>query len=804
MKKYLNWNNFVLPPFGYKGSVLHHVTWLLSYQLTCSDSFEIGILVEWKFTRLHSGQTLERSKVPSLSDCMNPEVALEDQVGSPTLPVMQAGRERRPLKPGKMNSEATLEVDGRSPLMPGNMNSETTVEVDDRSPLMPGSVNSEATVEVDDRSPLMPGSVNSETTVEVDDRSPLMPGNVNSEATVEVDDRSPLMPGSGYSEATVEVDDRSPLMPGSVNSEATVEVDARSPLMPGSVNSEATVEVDDRSPLMPGNVNSEATVEVDDRSPLMPGSMNSEATVEVDHRSPLMPDSMNAGVNMEYDERRTLLPGNKNSVMAQEAHERSPLLPGSINTEDEHYVPEVVVHTKIYYRRWYILLLFSFLSATQGCIWNTWSPIANSAHTAFGWENADIALLSNWGPITFILSSFFFSWLMDTKGLRMACLGTAALVCGGSGLRCVTSTPPAVTWLTHAGHILNGFGGPVAMATPSVLSAVWFPPEQRTTSTAIGQVFNGLGVGVSFIIAPLLIQDMDPNGNGTGNASLTNPNAAGVMPVMPRLQDSAHVQQLRDEIMKLMYIEFGWSALLFIAILVYIPKKPPIPPSVSATVNRVDFKQGLREIIKIKDFWLLCIPYGIGSGVYNCWVSVLEVNFRGFGIGQVEAGWIGWYTTIASSAVGLLTGRFADIFAGHMKRFLLAFFIAACGLTTWLALSSIHILPATTATVYISTILLGASMAAVVPLFYELSCETVYPIAEGVTNGIITLANNVSGLIFLLILMIPSIGTTWMNWFLLGSLVASVPALVLYKERYARLILDTGSNTKLDCSSDQS
>ena len=46
-----------------------------------------------------------------------------------------------------------------------------------------------------------------------------------------------------------------------------------------------------------------------------------------------------------------------------------------------------------------------------------------------------------------------------------------------------------------------------------------------------------------------------------------------------------------------------------------------------------------------------------------------------------------------------------------------------------------------------------------VPLFFELTCESTYPIAEGVTNGFLTWLNNIPGLILLLVLMVPSIGT---------------------------------------------
>ena len=44
------------------------------------------------------------------------------------------------------------------------------------------------------------------------------------------------------------------------------------------------------------------------------------------------------------------------------------------------------------------------------------------------------------------------------------------------------------------------------------------------------------------------------------------------------------------------------------------------------------------------------------------------------------------------------------------------------------------------------------------PLFYELSVETTYPIAEGATTGTLALLNNIGCLFYLLISLIPGIG----------------------------------------------
>ena len=81
-----------------------------------------------------------------------------------------------------------------------------------------------------------------------------------------------------------------------------------------------------------------------------------------------------------------------------------------------HY--EIVTEScSVYKRRWYILTIFSLIAGVQAAAWNTWGPITGSAEDVFGWSDGTIALLENWGPIAYIVSFLFFSWLMDVKGM---------------------------------------------------------------------------------------------------------------------------------------------------------------------------------------------------------------------------------------------------------------------------------------------------------------------------------------------------------------------------------------------------
>ena len=79
----------------------------------------------------------------------------------------------------------------------------------------------------------------------------------------------------------------------------------------------------------------------------------------------------------------------------------------------------------VYARRWYILILFSLMAGTQGAVWNTWGPISSTAEEAFGWSDSTIALLSNWGPISYLVAGVFFSWALDVKG-EWSCISNEA------------------------------------------------------------------------------------------------------------------------------------------------------------------------------------------------------------------------------------------------------------------------------------------------------------------------------------------------------------------------------------------
>ena len=176
-------------------------------------------------------------------------------------------------------------------------------------------------------------------------------------------------------------------------------------------------------------------------------------------------------------------------------------------------------------------------------------------------------------------------------------------------------------------------------------------------------VVKGLGFRMVFIAGPLAVPT---SGNSTelyeiyinGNESL----------------QCHSVKEVRDGIMFLMYIIFGWCAFLFLCILVYIPANPLHPPSKTAAVSKVNQTTGLKRFIQNKNFWMVAIAFVLPYGTQIGWGSVLDVNLNKIGISQTMAGWLGFTAGIIGNICILLAGKFAEVFRRKMKIIIILFY----------------------------------------------------------------------------------------------------------------------------------
>ena len=68
-----------------------------------------------------------------------------------------------------------------------------------------------------------------------------------------------------------------------------------------------------------------------------------------------------------------------------------------------------------------------------------------------------------------------------------------------------------------------------------------------------------------------------------------------------------------------------------------------------------------------------------------------------------------------------------------------------------------------TASLYSCNILFAFLINGTIPIYYEITVEGVYPVAEGITTGVLSWLNAFTGIIFLFVMAIPSIGKSTKN-----------------------------------------
>ncbi|PWA28416.1 hypothetical protein CCH79_00015932 [Gambusia affinis] len=415
--------------------------------------------------------------------------------------------------------------------------------------------------------------------------------------------------------------------------------------------------------------------------------------------------------------------------------EREPLLaPTSAGTTNS-----LPVNSRVYGRRWLVLTLFSLLALMQGMVWNFWGPIQNSAVKAYGFTKSDIAVLVLWGPVGFF-PWLLFMWLMDKKGLRASLLLSAFFMLLGSTMRSIPLTDLHLRRLIHGGQFLNGLAGPTIMSAGPYLSTTWFAPDQRATATAVASLFSYLGGAASFIVGPLIV----PAPNDSQTATVAPPSTAFI----------------QSRIQLVMYAELAAIGVFFVAVLLYFPSRPPVPPSVAAASQRLSYRSSICRLLSNFRFLMIALAYAVPTGVIGGWSGVLDMVLTPAKVSQVNAGWIGFWSTVGGCVFGIGMARFADSIRGMLKLILVLMLAGASLSSTWFTLtclSTITHLPVTAAILYTSCILVGIFVNSSVPIFFELFIETVYPVPEGITCGVVTfLGNLAAGLLLFFLTFYPT------------------------------------------------
>jgi cyanate permease len=355
--------------------------------------------------------------------------------------------------------------------------------------------------------------------------------------------------------------------------------------------------------------------------------------------------------------------------------------------------------TRSYGYRWVILAAFMFIAAMTQALWITFAPITTDAIAYYGTSDIGIGMLSMVFMIVYIVLVLPCAWLIDTWGFRRAVSLGAIITAVFAMTRGLFADSFGLVFASQVGIAI---GQPLVMGSITKIAARWFPKEERATASGLGTLSMYLGILASMIATPLLVGRL-----GMKGMLLADGVAASL------------------------------AAVLFI---VTAREHPPTPAGVKGEDDRVLMLDGLKAMMRQKDFLLLLAIFFIGLGVFNGVTTWIEAIVAPRGFTAEQAGLAGGMMLVG----GIIGAVAIPILSDSLRRRKPFVILALVGLlpgllglafagTYWLLLAS--------------SFVFGFFLLSAGPIGFQYGAEITLPAPEGTSNSLLIVMGQISGIV---------------------------------------------------------
>jgi MFS family permease len=354
---------------------------------------------------------------------------------------------------------------------------------------------------------------------------------------------------------------------------------------------------------------------------------------------------------------------------------------------------------KVYGYRWIVLLAFMLIALMTQVLWITFAPITSAAAQFYGKPDLMIGLLSMSFMIVYILMVLPASWAIDTWGFKVAVGIGAALSAVFALTRGIFASSFTVVLLSTVGIAV---GQPFVIGSITKVAARWFPAEERATASGLGTLALYLGPLAAMLLGPYLV---------------------------------LHVGLAR---MLLIYgLATAATAVIFLAV---AREHPPTPAGRDERVLMLD---GLKSMIRQRDFIILLFMFFVGLGLFNSVSTWVEDIIRPRGFSITQAGTLGGLMLIG----GIVGAVVVPLVSDKLRRRKPFILLALCGLLPGL-------MGITFASGYglllLSGFAFGFFLLSAGPIGFQYGAEITHPAPEGTSNGLLIVMGQVSGIVFIM------------------------------------------------------
>jgi len=357
---------------------------------------------------------------------------------------------------------------------------------------------------------------------------------------------------------------------------------------------------------------------------------------------------------------------------------------------------------KVYGYRWIVLCAFMTVVMVNQLLWITFAPITGTAASYYKVSDLSIGLLSMSFMIVYIIISIPASWVIDTYGIRVA-VGIGAALTGVFGLlRGLTASSYALVLVSQIGIAI---GQPFILNATTKVAARWFPIQERATAAGLGSVASYIGLVLGLVLTPYLT--------------------------------------IRSGIGGMLVIYGTVSMIAAVVFFGAAKERPPTPPCPADQEERSLVFEGLRQILRQRDFRLLMFVFFVGLGVFNGVTTWIENIVRPRGFSITQAGIIGGLMVAGGIVGALIVPSLSDRYRKRTPFIVLALAGATLGLVGVTCATSYWLLLA-------SAFVLGFFLLSSGPIGFQYGAEIAYPAPEGTSNGLLLQIGQISGVVFAL------------------------------------------------------
>jgi MFS family permease len=398
------------------------------------------------------------------------------------------------------------------------------------------------------------------------------------------------------------------------------------------------------------------------------------------------------------------------------------------------------IEYRVYGYRWVILLVYAVIQGIMQMLWITFAPITGDAAKFYHVTPLEIGFLAMSFMVVYIFISFPASWAIDTFGIRKG-VGFGVILTGIFGLT-RGLFGDNYTWVMFS-MIGLAIAQPFILNSVTALCAKWFPLNERATATGLAVMAQFVGIVVGMAATPFLTIKFG-------------------LPGMLKIYGVFTVA----------------GAICFF---LFIKPAPPTPPS-EVDTERTLVLEGLKHIFRQKDMILLIIMFFIGLGIFNAVTTWIEQMIAPRGFNIIQAGTLGAVLMIGGIVGCFIIPPLSDKFR-RRRPFIIICLIASTPGLIGLTFSTAYGL------LLASGFVLGFFFMSAAPVIFQYGAEISYPSPEATSQGLLMLAGQVSGIIFILGMDLFRTESGSMTPFLLVLIGLSLVSIVLsFMLKESRLI----------------